>query len=84
MPNYFIKGVKNLLWRLQKNKIKAVHESDFPDLLKSLGVDGKIASGETKCGACGETLTSDTIQALLPKAGQIIMICSKAVCAKNI
>ena len=80
----FYRGIETIMWRIQKKKIKGVYKDDFPELLKSLGIYEQITLGKMKCEYCGDTLTLENIQALIPQRGKIIVVCSNKECLNKI
>lgn len=77
-------GIQKILWQFRKKKMKIVYHKDFPELLQSLGIYEQITSGKMKCEYCGATLTLDNIQALIPRKGQIVVVCRNKECRNKI
>lgn len=69
-----------MFWKKKHTTIKAVDDQDFPDFLRRIGVYEIIENGEAGCHICGDTLTVDQIEAVLPEDGKVIFICSKPKC----
>ncbi|MCK5057984.1 MAG: hypothetical protein KAT34_15115 [Candidatus Aminicenantes bacterium] len=69
---------------MQKHKVRAVHDDDLLKFLDSVGLRRPIEAGETTCHVCGETVSIDTLQAVLPVNKTIAVVCSRVTCVKNI
>ncbi len=67
-----------------KYSIKAVQEQDLVSYLKSIGVLGLINSGQASCQFCGSQIILDTLEAVSPKDGKIVFICSNKNCINQI
>ena len=80
MKKNLLNNIKRLFWRFNKTQLKTVYEDDFPDLLKSLGLDNKINSGGLRCKNCDKIITLDNIEILLPYKNEIFAICSDKKC----
>ncbi|HBC31658.1 MAG TPA: hypothetical protein DC024_10510 [Clostridiales bacterium] len=84
-----IKSVKNILSIILKQrrgvlvkngKIKAVHDIDLESYLDSLGWLNKIKKGKVKCIICGQIITLNNLQAIIPYKDKIQICCSNIQC----
>jgi len=69
---------------MRKHKIRAVHDDDLLKFLDSVGLRRPIEAGEINCHVCGEPISLDTLQAVLPINKEIAVICSRPACVKSI
>jgi hypothetical protein len=69
-------------WR-ERQRIKAVHDRDLEGLLESLGLAETVKAGHARCHFCGETLTLDNLQAILPIGDRIGLTCGKPGCIEQ-
>lgn len=70
--------------RFKKTKIKAVHDSDLLEVLKSLGVLEDIENNKATCIFCRDLVSLETIEAIFQKEGRIKFICSKPECISKL
>lgn len=76
MTNIFSKLIKNN----KKHRVKAVHDNDLKQYLKSIGIYNKIISGEIKCKYCGATINIDNLEAIIPNNNKISVVCRNKKC----
>jgi hypothetical protein len=69
-----------MFWGKKRTTIKAVDDQDFPDFLRRIGALKMIEKGEAKCKVCGDTLTVNQIEVVLPEDGRVTFICGKPKC----
>ncbi len=60
--------------------LQAVHDDDLLSLLKSLGVEKNILSGECVCNVCGKIITLENLGAIVPQDGNITFVCDDLNC----
>ena len=70
-------------WR-ERQKIKAVHDSDLDGLLESLGILEKIRKGYLKCNVCGGSISMENIQLIIPIKDGIGLCCDKLSCLQQL
>lgn len=68
----------------EKIRVKAVHEKDFDKYLKSLGVYDAIVQGKAKCQFCGEIITLESLQAVVPCDDEICFVCQNPKCINQL
>lgn len=73
-----------LFSRKEKVKVKAVHESDFENYLKSLNIYDAIIRSETRCQFCGAVITIASLQAVVPCDEEICFVCNNPKCINQI
>lgn len=64
----------------KKQSIRAVHDNYLAELLNSLGLSERIQFGLLRCMICGEVVTVESLQALVPKGNQIEVVCDRIEC----
>jgi len=62
------------------SSVKAVYEQDIASYLESLGVLEKVKEGKAKCMHCGQIITLENLDAIVPKKGEISFICWNQEC----
>jgi hypothetical protein len=65
---------------MASDEIKVVHVDDLAGLLESLGVLNAVQNNSMKCTFCGDLITLDNIEAIIPLRGDIALSCSKPIC----
>lgn len=65
---------------LEKRIMRAVHERDFDDLLKNLGLLDSLVKGELKCNVCGTRLGRENLRFMYPFKDAIAFCCDKPDC----
>lgn len=80
IQNYF----RTLFRHFAKSKIKAVYDSDLPELLNSLGVLEKVKNGKVNCVYCGDAVNLDNLEAVFLKNKEVKFICSKPICISKL
>ena len=69
---------------MRKHTVRAIHDEDLHEFLESIGIRQSIEAGRIPCHVCGQTLTIDTVQAVLPINNKIAAVCSQPDCIKKI
>ena len=80
-----IKQIQRILKRgaIDKEEIKAVHDDDLENFLRSIGLLNDMESEKIHCKFCNEKITMETLQAIFPDSGSINVICNHKSCIKN-
>ena len=65
---------------MSKQTLKAVHDDDLEELLKSLGLYSDFMHGKLKCAFCKQVITWDNLHSLFPDSGQIKCTCANPSC----
>lgn len=61
--------------------VKAVYEQDLMSYLDSLGVLEKVKEAKAKCMHCGQIITIENLDAIVPKKGEVHFVCWNKECA---
>lgn len=69
---------------VQENKMKAVHDKDLENLLKSLNVYESVVNGGYKCLFCDGDITLDNIDSIVPYEESIRFTCDKPTCHQRL
>jgi len=77
-------NIQKLINSFKRFKIRAVHEDDLMEMLKSMGILEKVEKGEFVCVCCGETININNIEVFFLKHGEKKFVCSKSICISNI
>ena len=62
------------------SSVKAVYEQDIVSYLDSLGVLERVKEGKAKCMHCGQVITLENLDAIVPKKGEVRFICWNKEC----
>lgn len=65
---------------MENSEVEAVHDDDLISLLKSLGVYDKVVNGEYKCIYCGNKITLNNIDAIVPFDKSVAFTCNSDEC----
>lgn len=65
---------------MKQGEIKAVHDSDLINFLKSIDEYERIISGKAKCYFCEEIINLDNIMSIFPLNNEINYCCKKDNC----
>lgn len=65
---------------MPESALNAVHDDDLEAYLDSLGLLSAVKEGKITCVACGETVSIGTVQAVVPRAETIGILCSSPAC----
>lgn len=66
-----------------KHRIQAVLDDDLAGVLQNLGLSGPLQKGELRCHVCGETVTEESLQGIVPCGNSFSVLCSKPECLKK-
>lgn len=69
---------------MKSGQIKAVHDDDIVELLKSLGVHDTVVNGQANCHFCRQTVSLDDISAVFPYQGEVAYCCSSTGCYREL
>lgn len=69
---------------MRKHIIKAVHEQDLRELLKSLGLSELMAKGELKCDICGAIVNLDNLLCIYPSKDEVKVCCKNPECYERV
>lgn len=69
---------------MRKHVIRAVHEQDLEELLKSLGLSELMAKGELKCGICGSIVNLENLLCIYPSSDEVKVCCKNQECYKSV
>ena len=71
-----------LRWLFGKtaSRVKAVFEQDISAYLESLGELENVKNGNAACMNCGQTITLENIDVIVPKKGEVRFICWNKEC----
>ncbi len=77
--------MKNIFSYFKKpdSNLKLVYESDLENYLSRLGIADELDGGGLTCVFCGKKVSRDNLSALLPKNGEVKVVCDKAVCIRK-
>jgi len=70
--------------KLQKEKIRAVHDEDLKNFLDGLGILKKFKEGDFKCKFCDTKITFKNLHSLFPQAGSIKFVCDGGNCIREL
>lgn len=74
---------RKLAWWGSREKIGAIHEDDFKDVLKEFGLLESLKSGELHCSNCGVTITEDNFSYILKREDSYKLYCDKITCRQS-
>ena len=69
---------------MRKHTIRAVHEQDLGELLKSLGLYELMTKGKLKCGICGSTVNLDNLLCIYPSGDEVKVCCKNPKCYEEL
>jgi len=69
---------------MRKHTIRAVHEQDIGELLKSLGLSDLMTKGELRCGICGSTVNLDNLLCIYPSKDEVKVCCKNPECYERV
>jgi len=69
---------------MKSGKIKAVHDDDLVQLLKSIGEYNIINSGRAKCHFCDLIINFENISAVFPFEKKVAYCCSNPKCYQSL
>ena len=65
---------------VKNNEMKAVHDDDLENLLRTLNVYDLVKDGKKKCLFCDEIITFDNIDSIVPYDGTVEFTCHNKEC----
>lgn len=65
---------------MKENKMKVVHDKDLKTLLQSLGVYENVIEGKFECLFCGDKISFENIDSIVPYEESIQFTCDKLEC----
>lgn len=71
---------KNGAQIMKNNQMKAVHDNDLNNLLKSLNVYDDVCSGKFECIFCHKKITIENIDAIVPYDNSVQFTCDDPEC----
>lgn len=69
---------------MKNNKMKAVHDKDLENLLRSLNVYEDVIKGKYKCLFCNAVITFDNIDSIVPHDESVQFTCDKLECHQKL
>lgn len=71
-----------------KNKsagsLKAVYEDDLMKYLESVGLLSEIEAGRVLCKYCGNPITLENLEVIVPNQGEIEVVCNNKNCLNQL
>ena len=68
----------------KKNKLKAVYDDDLVDYLKSLNLYDGVTEGKFLCKYCGNRITIESLEVMVPKGNKVEFICDNENCLNQL
>lgn len=65
---------------MKNNQMKMVHDKDLENLLRSLGIYENVIENKCTCLFCGQTMTLDNIDSIVPHNNTVQFTCDKEEC----
>lgn len=72
------------IFRSKKDRIKMVQDSDLTEYLKSIGIYQSIIDNKKHCKYCGNLVNLNNLQAILPGAKEIVLVCDNPSCISKL
>ena len=69
---------------MARETLKAVHDDDLNELLRSLNIYNEFVHEKMKCAFCGDLVTYDNLHSLFPESGSIKLCCNKPQCVNSL
>jgi len=69
---------------MRKHIIRAVHEQDLGELLKSLGLSELMAKGALRCSICGSIVNLDNLLCIYPSGDEVKVCCKNPECYEKV
>lgn len=66
------------------HRIQAVLDDDLTGVLNNLGLTESLRNGELRCCICGDPVTEESLQGIVPQGKSISVLCAKSACLKQI
>jgi hypothetical protein len=68
---------------VKRLNLKAVHDDEIQGLLESLGLLEVVKSGHAICPHCGDVVTVENLNCIVPRGDEILLVCSKPDCIES-
>ena len=65
---------------INSNNLKAVYEDDLLGYLKSIGIYSDIESGKILCKYCGNKITFENLEVIVPTENGVAVVCNNKNC----
>jgi hypothetical protein len=62
--------------------VSAVHDDDLQPFLHSIGALHDLKEGRLHCKFCDDTLSIDSLQAIIPASGGVSYVCNRPTCLR--
>lgn len=72
------------LFRKNSNSLKAVYEDDLIGYLKSIGIYDDVVGGKYLCVYCGNKITIENLEVIVPKGNKVDIVCSNKNCLNQL
>ncbi|MBA7677537.1 hypothetical protein ES703_85795 [subsurface metagenome] len=69
---------------MRKHIIRAVHEQDLGELLKSLGLSELMTKGALRCSICGSIVNLDNLLCIYPSGDEVKVCCKNPECYEKV
>ena len=69
---------------MRKHIIRAVHEQDLGELLKSLGLSELMTKGALRCSICGSIVNLDNLLCIYPSGDEVKVCCKNQECYESV
>jgi len=69
---------------MKKQIIKALHETDLDEFLKSLGFLDSLLNEQLSCSICGNTINKENLTCIYPAGSDIGFCCDKLSCYEEV
>lgn len=64
--------------------LKAVYEDDLVGYLKSIGIYDAVMRGEHLCKFCGDAITLENLEVIIPAALDVQIVCHNKNCVNQL
>jgi hypothetical protein len=68
----------------QSPGLKAVYEDDLAGYLKSIGIYDAVMQGEYRCKYCGNVITMENLEVIIPDASGTQIVCNNKNCINQL
>lgn len=72
------------LFKKNKSALKAVFDEDLMGYLKSVGLYEDIISGHYLCVYCGNKITLENLEVIVPKQPRVEIVCDNKNCLNQL
>lgn len=66
-----------------KYRVQVVLDEDLAGVLQNLGLNVPLLSGKLRCCVCGDTVTEESLQGIVPHGKSFSVLCSRPICLKK-